>query len=236
MHAGALSMLSSRFFFMHKWLQRLGCLLVLFLPEAASADGRDERAPEIYVGGGGGVGLVTTANTSGVVLYENRLGVTAGLFAGWRLTNFLSVQLDATFSTKGAEATRDGLPFGVFYRSYAEFPILLKLVASSSSRITPHAVLGPALSILLQADSNLADGRHLDLVDRTERIDLGLMVGAGASIDVGASKAVYVDVRYNHGLLNYNKIALGEDDEARNRAFYVTVGYQTDLSVFSGGQ
>jgi hypothetical protein len=91
-------------------------------------------------------------------------------------------------------------------------------------------------AILLQAATDLADGRHIELTDRTERVDLGIMMTAGASIDLGASGAVYVDARYNHGLLNTNKLASSGDTEATNRAFYVTIGYQTDLSVFSGGQ
>jgi hypothetical protein len=220
----------------HRLFQFLGVLLVMALPGLTLAEQPDTRSRRIYIGGGGGVGVTTTGNSSGVVLFENRVGLTAGLFAGWRVNRFFSARFEAAFSTKGAEATRDGLPFGVFYRSYAEFPLLLHVDAPLWSRITPHASLGPALGILLQAKSELADGRNIDLIDRTERIDVGLMASAGVSFDVGESSAISISARYIYGLRNYNKISANEDDEATNRAFYVTVGYQTDLSVFSGDQ
>lgn len=216
-------------------LQCIGAILTLACPGLALADQPDTWDRKVQIGGRAGVGAATTGNTSGVVLFENKIGFTAGLFAGWRMNRFFTARLEAAFSTKGAEATRDGLPFGVFYRSYAEFPLLLHFDAPLSSRITPHASVGPALGIMLQSKSELADGRRIDLTDRTERIDLGIMVGAGVSFDVGASGAAYIDARYNYGLLNYNKVAVSEDDEATNRAFYVTIGYQTDLSIFSRG-
>jgi hypothetical protein len=189
----------------------------------------------LYVGGGAGIGLVSINEANEVVQYSNKLGFTAGLIAGWIWTEMFAMQLEAAFSTKGYESTRNGVPSAVSHSDYVEFPLLLKFMAPLPGRATPYASLGPALGILLQADIDLADGRHIELTDRTERIDLGLMIGAGASIDVGTSGAVYVDARYNYGLLNTNKIATSEATETTNRAFYMTVGYQTDLTIFSGG-
>jgi hypothetical protein len=220
---------------MRQFVRCLSCVLVVLLPVTALADETNMRHRRAYVGIGGGLGLVTLGVPSPdeSFKYTSKLGFTAGLFAGWRLAEVVAVQIEAGFSAKGGETARDGLPFAIFYRDYVEFPLLLKFMAPLSDRIAPHASLGPALGILLQAESDLADGRHIELTDRTERIDLGIMIGAGASIEVGASGAVYVDARYNHGLLNTNKIATSEESESTNRAFYVTVGYQTDLSIFS---
>jgi hypothetical protein len=221
---------------MSKWRGCVVCLFLVTLPVAALADDARASHPRAYVGAGGGLGLVTLGVPSPDpgAEYPSKLGFTAGLFAGWRFSDVLGIQLESTVSAKGFESTQDGLPFGVFSRYYIEFPLLLKLVAPLSGRIAPHASLGPVPGILLQAETDLADGRHINLTDRTERIDLGIMLAAGASIDVGASGAIYLDARYNRGLLNTNKIATSEDSETTNRAFYVTIGYQTDLSIFSG--
>lgn len=110
----------------------------------------------------------------------------------------------------------------------------MTLMIPVSDRAIPYANLGPALGILLFADVDLADGRHIDVTDRTEHLALGIMAGAGVSIEIGASGAICLDARYNHGLLNSNKISASEEPAATNWAFYVTVGYQTDLSIFSG--
>jgi hypothetical protein len=221
-----------------QWLRYLSCLVVMLLPVTALADEAMEHHHRGYVGVGGGLGLVTygTEGSDSTVKFSSKSGFTAGIVAGWRLTDMLAIQIESAFSTKGVKSAVNGSPYGVFSRHYVEFPLLLKFVAPLSGRIAPHASLGPAPGILLQAETELADGRHIDLTDRTERIDLGIMVGAGASFEVGAFGAVYFDARYNHGVLNTNKIATSEDTETTNRAFYVTVGYQTDLSVFSGGQ
>jgi hypothetical protein len=221
-----------------QWLRCLGCLSVVLLPVTALAGEAVEHQRRGYVGVGGGLGLVTygSAGSDPSVEFTSKLGFTAGLVAGWRLTDIVAIQIESTFSTKGVESAVNGLPFGVFSRYYVEFPLLMKVVAPLSGRIAPHASLGPVPGILLQAETDLADGRHIDLTDRTERFDLGIMVGAGVALQVGSSGSVYIDARYNHGLLNTNKIASSEDTETTNRAFYVTIGYQTDLSIFSGGQ
>lgn len=219
---------------MHRCIPYIICLSGLL---SSSLGWADEAGGErqFYVGGGGGVGPVTTHNTSETVKFSSKLGFTAGLLAGWRVSSFAAIQMETSFSSKGADVSGGGAS-GRYSRSYVELPLLFKIVAPLSDRVAPYASLGPALGILLQAETNLEDGRHIDLTDRTERIDVGIMVGVGASVDVGRSGAVYVDARYHHGLRNYNKVAVSEDGEARNRAFYVTVGYQTDLSVFSGGR
>lgn len=221
--------------FLGKRLRWLGCLLVLFSAPSALAEEAD-GTHRLYLGGRAGISLASIDQANEVVQYSNKLGFTAGLIAGWRWTEMLAIQGEAAFSAKGYESSRNGVPSAVAHQNYVEFPLLLTLMIPVSDRATPYANLGPAFGILLSADVDLVDGRHIDVTDRTQRFDLGLMAGAGVSIQIGASGAICLDARYNHGLLDNNKPAASEEPAVRNRAFYLTVGYQTDLSIFSGGQ
>jgi hypothetical protein len=210
----------------------LAYLLVLFSTPSVFAEEID-GVHRFYIGGKAGAGLVSVS-ANAAVQYSAKPGFTAGLIAGWRWTEKLTIQSEAVFSAKGYDASLNGVPSAVSHKNYIEIPLLLTLMVPVSDRVIPYASLGPALGILLFADVDLVDGRHINVTDRTERFDLGLMAGAGVAIDIGASGAICLDARYNHGLLNTNKISASEEPAAMNRAFYVTIGYQTHLSIFSG--
>lgn len=89
---------------------------------------------------------------------------------------------------------------------------------------------GPTLGVLLDADARRYDGLHVEFTDRTERLDIGLMLGAGAAVELAAVGSLTLDVRYNHGLRARNTNATSEN-EIKNRAFYLTVGYRADLGT-----
>jgi hypothetical protein len=118
---------------------------------------------------------------------------------------------------------------GTYHLSYLEVPLLARAALPLPGKLEYHAMMGPALGILLEADLALTDGRHIDLAERFERLDIGLLLGAAAAIDIRDQGEVTLDIRYNFGLRKVDKVSTGENDDAMNRAFYFTVGYRANL-------
>jgi hypothetical protein len=163
--------------------------------------------------------------------YSYRAGFTGGGTCSLRLTHVLSAQLELTFATKGFRGdTSFPSTSGTGYIGYLEIPLLARFGIPIAERFEPNLTLGPALGLRLSARTTYDDGRVSPGTDRVEPIDIGLMFGTGIAIDVGQAGALTFDVRYNLGLRNWGKNATS-DNEAFNRAIYLTVGYRADLAT-----
>lgn len=206
-------------------------------PAAARADEGKEWPQRVYIGGLIGLDMATHAGPGAndeFVSTSYKPGFSISGAVGLRLTERWAVQTELAYTTKGPHAFMDGMEAGTFHMQYLEVPLLARVMLPVGGRGECYGVLGPALGILLDADIDLTDGRQLDLENSFDRSDFGLMLGAGAAVDIGSTDAITIDIRYNWGIPNIDKTAAPENDDVMNRTIYFMVGYRTDLSRFLG--
>ncbi|MBD0256185.1 MAG: PorT family protein [Cytophagales bacterium] len=178
---------------------------------------------------------------------KSLLGLTAGLGINFPLTSdaFLSVQPEILYSQKGwAGESSNALAGyeGTYRLNYLEVPLLLKINFGGET-IRAYVNAGPSFGYLLggRVDGRLtALGVELfnidDKLEFTEtpsltnlnqidanRTEIGLNFGGGAGYSFGG-KVLFVDVRYNLGLSDYNR-----SFESKNRVFALTAGLQIPL-------
>lgn len=209
-------------------------LMVMMLACANAHAGVGKQWSErISVGAKAGLELATFAGADsqgGLFLYSYKPGLHAGIHLGAQISEPLTVSTELLFSPKGSRldsntpATNDG----DYVTDYLEIPVLAQLGLPLSGRVHPYATLGPAIAILLRQEYVQTDGTRFQL-STVNPITLSFIFGLGTRIDVGESGAITLDARYDWGLT-----ARSEMSDVTNTSFSFTVGYQTDLSVFSG--
>lgn len=178
---------------------------------------------------------------------KSLLGLTAGLGVNFALTsdNFLSVQPEILYSQKGwaAESSNAvGGYKGTYRLNYLEVPVLLKINFGGET-VRAYVNAGPSFGYLL---GGRVDGRltavGIELFDIDEKLEFtetpnplslnqldanrtefGLNFGGGVGYSLGG-KILFLDVRYNMGLTDYNR---GFD--SKNRVFAITTGLQIPL-------
>ena len=114
-------------------------------------DNRDVSCSGSRIDLGIKVGL-NYVNVSGIDDFNQRQGISAGLFAGARLGDKLGFQIDALYSQQGAEVDQSiSQVISEFNLDYISIPIVLKYYLTESVNI--HA--GPQLGILLNEETNV---------------------------------------------------------------------------------
>lgn len=221
---------------MAKWI---AVFILAWMPAAAWAD---EQAPvEERVRIGARISLDADSvggpgATDESISYASKAGFSAGAAAQLRAWSFLAAQVELSFSTRGTDYNIVTMGDGSLTMTYLEMPLLLQMSLPNSSALAPHLLLGPSFGLRLGAENSMPDGRAIDIADRVARIDVGLLLGLGTSVRVSGAGTLLLDIRYYQGLRNFNEIAASDDDELVHEVLSFTVGYQTDLSVFSGGR
>lgn len=238
---------------MRKWTaQIIGCLALVLAPITTRADTDEKRnnhgddaritrgsdwKARVEIGGRIGFDVATfvgPGTNERYVNYSPSLGISVAVDIGFRLSEYIAVQTDLMLTVKGPHSATNGMDFGTYSMTYFELPLLVRGTLPTTGRIEYYATLGPALSFLLDADIDLNDGSHFDL-DSYELLDIGVLMGAGAALELGEKGALTLDLRYNRGLLNFSQSAASEEEELMHQAFYFTVGYRTNLDTLLGG-
>ena len=178
-------------------------LSILFLTgySTFAQDGESE------VGIKGGINFSNFHSTDDDVDDQNlRIGYQGGLFFKAALTDFLAIQPEVLYTTKGSKYNYDIGPFGdgeiTQKFGYLEVPVLA--VINLGENFNVHA--GPYVAYMLSADvENEADADAFDFADELdpddfERFEYGLAVGAGFEFDV-----IRLGARYDYGLSNVGK-------------------------------
>ena len=149
---------------------------------------------------GGGVVLganVATVRASDSGNLGYRTAASGGLFVELGVVEPLSVRSELLFSQKGAKVNTQNGEL-TLKANYLELPVLVVGQLPFARSYTPHLLAGPAWSLKLYERQG-APGFSVN-TDETvfERTDLGMMIGAGASL--GGPGALQVEVRYILGL------------------------------------
>lgn len=173
---------------------------LLYLPKDANAQMDDSR-----IGIKGGLNL-STLYTGDIDERDPRIGFHAGLFTEIAVAEYVSLQPELLFSTKGNTYSYDvDGPANIINvegdaeisLSYIDLPVLAKVTIAEV--INLHA--GPYLGYLVDAntslDGDIADEFDEDIDrDHFNKWDAGVALGAGVDLN-----AVSIGVRYSWGLV-----------------------------------
>ena len=139
-------------------------------------------------------------------------GFSLGGFINYKINDRFSLQQEALITTKGSNINTVGdiNLHNIFV--YLELPILVKISFQAIGGVKPILFCGPAIGFKCLAlnDTGMPD----DIRD----VDLGLVLDAGIEFS-----KISVDVRYNRGLLNFDKSA--DDINLKNSTISFIVGY-----------
>jgi len=160
------------------------------------------------------------ANVSGIEDFNQRQGISAGLFAGARLGDKLGFQIDALYSQQGAEVDQSiSQVISEFNLDYISIPIVLKYYLTENVNI--HA--GPQLGILLNEETNVFN-QTISAVEANTADWLGT-IGVGLDLPLG----LRAEARYSFGLSRVNgSVSLPDFDDLSNSRTQMTtlsIGY-----------
>ena len=160
------------------------------------------------------------ANVSGIEDFNQRQGISAGLFAGARLGDKLGFQIDALYSQQGAEVDQSiSQVISEFNLDYISIPIVSKYYLTENVNI--HA--GPQLGILLNEETSVFN-QTISAVEANTADWLGT-IGVGLDLPLG----LRAEARYSFGLSRVNgSVSLPDFDDLSNSRTQMTtlsIGY-----------
>jgi hypothetical protein len=211
-------------------------IFLLIVSSAAHAEEVDRsRTWNIGVGGYLGLSMANQATEGpfGTDLDSKRKsGITVGAGASMEVHAVviatqkivLALQPGLLFATKGVNIERGGTKVGAYHLQYVELPILVRAAMPVRPSIAPYLMIGPKISVLISADLENSRGERIDVKEGFETVDLGLIFGAGVSVDVAAARGAFtLEARYDLGLRDVN--GTGAGGYVKNRAFFLLLGY-----------
>lgn len=162
-----------------------------------------EEQTEQGLGMGVHLGLsVAGANIDEKYNSERRVGFTVGVAINSDIiSNILLLQPEINFVQRGAENTRVGNYSSTELR-YLDFPLLAK-VQLPIGNVTPYAVLGPKVGVLLGSSSTSQNAQSAPQAFST--FDVGYTVGIGSGFPFRGDNQFYVTARYEKGLLDIDE-------------------------------
>lgn len=191
-------------------MKKLLTLLLLFLISSVSAQGLDFGLKLGF----------NFANVSGIDDFQQRTGLSAGLFAGARLGDKLGFQIDALYSQQGAEVGNTYSDIVQdFNLDYISIPVVVKYYLSDNLNI--HA--GPQMGILLNDETSVLN-QTFDAIE-ADTLDWLGTVGIGLDLPLG----LRAEARYSFGLTRVNGSvtipSLGTIQEGRTSMTTLSIGY-----------
>ncbi len=179
--------------------------------------------------------------------FTMRNGFSGGLFFDFKLGDRLSIQPEVIYMQKGAWMKKIPFQFPTpeeifegemdveFRMWYFEFPILLKYTMRTNSFLRPFLYGGPALSYtqraVIEVTQNIGPyswGARDDISGQLKKWDVGATFGGGMHFAFGSSFSVFLEGRYNLGLVNLSKME--DDTTVKNRAITALIGLNIKFS------
>lgn len=151
---------------------------------------------------------------------DRRTGLIAGIFYQLPIAPHVSIQPEFFYSQKGAKITEDGVE-GTLKLDYFDVPVLLKYDSTTAGNSPFNLFAGPSFGFRHRARAKDALGlADEDIREDIERIDVGLVFGAGIEV-----RYFILDGRYQMGLSTVNKNDTA-DFKLKNRVFSILAGFR----------
>lgn len=194
----------------------------------AQTDPEDRLAPKIGIKGG-----INLANlyTDDVADENLKVGLNVGLFAKVPLTEYLALQPELLYSSKGSKLTYDNAFMGEgeyrFNLNYVEVPLLAVFNFGPHFNIHagPYAAFLASSNIKDMNEDGTIDGVDELNVDNFNRFDYGIAGGAAVEFN-----NFTIGARYNYGLKEVGKSGnlsgeLTRDAKNSVASFYIGFGF-----------
>lgn len=197
------------------------------VPAIAGAEATGMTAKGVKLG----LNMATLSGSDAPDDVKMALGLAAGGFMTWSVNDMFAIQPEILFSQKGGKVESSGTEMGIDWSSettmtlsYLDIPILAKLNIPMEGNVKPNVVLGPSIGINVGATAEtevtiagISASDSADIED-VAALDLGLVIGAGVTID-----KISVDARYQLGLTTTDSSEAEAD--IKNSVIQVLVGY-----------
>ena len=184
------------------------------------------------VGLKGGINISTLSQKGADLIsvsWKSVTGFTVGGFYAFNVNEYFAIQPELYYTKKGGkleESILSVLASKSLVIHYLELPILLKLKLTSQGSISPNLFVGPYVSLKL-SDKGEIKALGIKLEEELIKVkssDFGLVFGGG--IDFKVSNAiVFLDIRYDLGLVNVAEPILGIENEMKNRSLILMLGF-----------
>lgn len=142
--------------------------------------------------------------------FSTRTGIIAGGFLTVPAGGMVAFQPEVLYSMQGATFDEDGAEITAEVDEI-QIPLLLRL-----GRKSAHFLVGPSIGFITRAKFTSDDDFEEDFKDDLKSTDIGLVVGAGVTVN-----RFLVEARYTAGMTNLNE---DDDEENKSRVFSVLVG------------
>ncbi|GAB4119011.1 MAG: porin family protein [Thermoflexibacter sp.] len=194
-------------------------VVIISLPVLGQGEGT------ISLGLRGGLNTSNFAGNIGGAAGENRFkaGINFGAFGTYSIQENWGITAEVNYSPKGTVTSQ-------FARSniklnYLDIPVYVNyFFGQGGDKLRTKVFLGPYIDFLMTAKQNLG-GIEVDVKDRYNNLDLGLLLGAGLHYKISESGGnwLILDVRYGIGFSDIAKPGLGTSN-ITNRALSFNLG------------
>ncbi len=158
---------------------------------------------------------------------SSRTGVNIGASLTLPVTDVLGIQIGGAYAQKGATDRSESVD-ATLAIDYIDVPVLLRIGIPSSSALSAHLLVGPAVSFQAKCSAKGTSQGTSVSVDCSQfgadikNIDFGAMGGLG--IDIAASERLRLsfDLLYDLGLTTIDNTSPSAD--IKNRAFTIQAG------------
>jgi hypothetical protein len=165
---------------------------------------------------------------SAVNEHTDKPEIALGIYGRFGFSEWLSIQPEVLFLSKGRRDNRDGMLLGTLELDYFEVPLLARITIPVSERVAPYLLAGPAVGVLLRFQlTNESDGSVTDRTDQAKRIDVSGVLGAGVEIALTRQHGLTLEARYDRSFTRILKTG----DDVKNRVFAFMLGYQYSFSA-----
>ena len=160
--------------------------------------------------------------------YDPRVSADGGGFAVFPMTSRLALQVEAMFTSKGAQAYDPELDLtSTILLQDFDIPALVRITGPTFGSGSIHAFAGPSAGVRLSAKRQLATsdsigvkyGQKVDMSNEIERFELGFVIGAGVNI----GRRFVIDGRYLRGLTSVDTDT-ADGVKIKNRGFSIMAG------------
>ncbi len=200
-------------------------ILILFLLFSAYSASHAQLSVKLGIEGGisaSNVVITPTATT------DPKTGPVFGASVDLNFVKILSVSTGVFYVPKGYTAKNGNITFNEKF-TYLEVPLLVK-VGIPLILIKPYLLAGPSFGFNLSAEEVQSNGQQtatVDISNKIEPMDTGILLGAGVDINVSKKSFVFVQAAFSLGLSNILKGV--PNVSMKNYGFRITGGLRFNL-------
>jgi hypothetical protein len=154
---------------------------------------------------------------------DPRTAIVGGIFYTFPVAPHWSIQPEWLYSQKRSEIQDPEESSGRIKNDldYFDVPVLVRWDSAVAGDTTFNVFGGPSFNFRHRSRQEFPNGPDVDIQDRIETFDFGIVFGAGFEI-----RRFILDGRYQIGLTNINKDAEEEGIEFKHRTWSFSAGFK----------